>query len=110
MLRPSVQAHLQAVQERYVLSVKALRARHEARAIEVAADLLENATSEATKVKMVEFFAGEPKPGSAVNVQVNVDRGGYEFIPKGSRLVDITPHTDAPSGDDDWQEADIVDE
>lgn len=55
---------------------------------------------------MVEFFAGEAKPGASVNVQVNVDRGGYEFVRPGARMVDIEPATDDASGCDDEQEPD----
>ena len=52
------------------------------------------------RFKNAEFFAGEAKSGSAVNVQVNVDRGGYEFRRPGQRLVDIAPATDVQSSDD----------
>lgn len=110
LAKPHIAAWVEYQKTLFAIDMAQLKDRAKAIAINVGIDLLNNATSEQVKARMVELFTSEPKPGSAVNVQVNVDRGGYEFIPKGSRLVDITPHTDAPSGEDDGQEADIVDE
>lgn len=38
---------------------------------------------------MVELFAGDGKKSGDINVQVNVDRGGYEFARPGQRIVEI---------------------
>lgn len=105
--RPAIAAYLEAQKAALALDADTLKAQARRMAIRVGVQLLHDAKSEQVRARMVEFFAGEPKPGSAVNVQVNVDRGGYEFIPKGSRLVDIAPHPDTQSSADDGQAIDV---
>lgn len=89
MKRPEVQAFVDDVMAKYIRGAEAMKARHKARAIEIAAHLMENAASEAVRMRAVEFFAAEPKSGAAVNVQVNVDRGGYEYVKPGQKVVEI---------------------
>lgn len=91
--------HQRAVEAVYIQEVEAMRAPYKARAFEVAADLMENAKSESTKARMVEFLAGERKQTS-VNVQVNNNLApseGYEYVRPGAQIVDITPSTDEPT-------------
>lgn len=78
--------HTQAQKEGY----KALAMRH-------AFHLMKNANSEAVQARMVEFLAGEARAGTQVNVQINNDRGGYEFVRPGQRVVEIRGATDGAS-------------
>lgn len=52
---------------------------------------MESASSEAVRMRAVEFFAGESK-AAAVNVQINNEISrGYEYIPPGAQVIDVTP-------------------
>lgn len=95
-----------AMQQRIIDGIDRKRAILKARALDTAEDILANSTDDRIRARMVEFLAGEPKPGASVAVQVNVDRGGYEFVRPGARMVDITPLPDDASGGDDVQEPD----
>ena len=103
---PHIAAYVEQQKALAVLDADKLKASAKRMAIRVGISLLHDAKSEQVKARMVEFFAGEAKPGGAVNVQVNVDRGGYEFRRPGQRLVDIAPIPDTQSGADDVQEPD----
>lgn len=100
MQRDAVQEYVQGVQAQYVQNVQQARARHKARAYEVAAELMESAKSEQVRLKAVEFLAGEGRKDAAtqVNVQINQGVRGYEYVPPGARVVDVT---DSLSGDQD---------
>jgi hypothetical protein len=78
MKRQAVQEHIQNVQAEYIQEVEALKAGYKARAFAVAADLMENAKSEAIRMRAVEFFAGGPS-APTVNVQVNNAAPGYTY-------------------------------
>jgi hypothetical protein len=52
------------------------------------------------RARMVELFSAEPRAAGNVAVQVNVDRGGYEYVRPGSQVVDVIPQ-DAACHDDD---------
>lgn len=86
--KENVKAELEQRKVRYIAAQGAMRSTLKARALEVAADLMENATSEAVRMRAVEFLAGETKAGPSVSVTVNAG-GGYEFAPPGARIVDI---------------------
>jgi hypothetical protein len=103
---PHIAAYIEQQKALAVLDADKLKAAAKRMAIRVGIGLLHDAKSEQVKARMVEFFAGEAKTGSAVNVQVNVDRGGYEFRRPGQRLVDIEPAPDTQSGDAIAQEPD----
>lgn len=103
---PHIAAYVEQQKAIAVLDADTLKASAKRMAIRVGIGLLHDAKSEQVKARMVEFFAGEAKTGSAVNVQVNVDRGGYEFRRPGQRLVDIEPAPDTQSGDDTTQDVD----
>lgn len=92
MKRPSVRDHLEAVQRRFVAESDAKRALYRARAFEVALDLLLNAKSEAIRARMAEFLASDGKAAQvAVHVDARtVDRGGYEFVRPGQKIVELT--------------------
>lgn len=96
--QPHVAAALEAEKDRFIKAMSGTRAVLKARAIEVAAELMENAESEAIRARMVEFLAGERGPASQVNVQVNTG-GSYEYVRRGQRVVTIEGSaTDGASG------------
>lgn len=89
MERPHVVALLEQEKFKYIQQVDLLKSRHKARAIEIAAELMETASSEAVRMRAVEFFAGESK-SQGVNVQINTTiSGGYEYARPGQRIVEI---------------------
>ena len=95
--RPAVQDLLRQVQEAFVLETEASRSVYKARALEVALDLMMNAKSETVRARMVEFLAGDGKtPQVAVHVDAR-QSGGYEYLPKGARLVEI--ESQGPAGE-----------
>ena len=94
----------------FISTIDRRRAQFKARAIEVAGELMERGQSEQVRMRAVEFFAGEARNSQQINVAVNVDRGGYEFVKPGQRIVDITPAPDSLSGDDDTQAIDHADD
>ena len=104
--RPAIAAYIEQQKALAVLDADKLKASAKRMAIRVGIGLLHDAKSEQVRARMVEFFAGEAKSGPSVAVQVNVDRGGYEFRRPGQRLVDIEPAPDAQSGDAIAQEPD----
>ena len=97
---PHIAAYIEQQKALAVLDADSLKASAKRMAIRVGIGLLHDAKSEQVRARMVEFFAGEAKTGPSVAVQVNVDRGGYEFRRPGQRLVDIAPATDVQSSDD----------
>ncbi len=106
LARPAIAAWLEYLKAQAALDADKLKAHARAIAIREGTRLITEAQSEQVRARMVEFFAGEAKPGASVNVQVNVDRGGYEFVRPGSRMVEIEPATDDASGGGDAQEPD----
>lgn len=82
----------------YIQEIEDLKRPWAARALAVAADLMDNAQSETVRARMVEFFAGE-KRGPAVAVQINTAKSetkaagqpmrGYEYLRPGQELVRI---------------------
>lgn len=105
LARPAIAAWLEHLKAQAALDADKLKAQARAIAIQEGLRLMTQAQSEAVRARMVEFFAGEAKPGSQVNVQVNVDRG-YEFVRPGARMVEIEPAPDSASGAEDAQEPD----
>ncbi|WP_457650684.1 hypothetical protein [Profundibacter sp.] len=92
LLRPPVQEHLRKTQEAYVIEVEASRAVFQARAFEVALELMTTAKSEAVRARMAEFLATGGKAGGSVNVHVDARQmpiAGYEYVRPGQRVVDI---------------------
>ena len=103
LARPAIAAWLEHLKAQAALDADKLKTQARAIAIQEGLRLMTQAQSEAVRARMVEFFAGEAKPGSQVNVQVNVDRGGYEFVRPGARMVEIEPAPDSASGAEDAQ-------
>lgn len=101
--KPHIKAYIDNEKALFLTDMLKLKDRAKSIAIATGIDLMHSAQSEAVRARMVELFAGEAKSGPSVAVQVNVDRGGYEFVRPGARMVDISPITDAPSGGDDSQ-------
>jgi hypothetical protein len=91
MKRPPVQEHLRAVQAAFVAEAEGRRAVLRARALEVAADLMMNATSEAIRARMVEFLAADAKVSPvAVHVDARrIEAPGYAYVRPGQRLADV---------------------
>ena len=91
--RPAVQDLIAAEQEKMVREVESLRAVARYRALEIARDLLESG-SETAKLKVIDLLLREGKAATEVNVQVDArqpDRGGYEYVRPGQRVVEIRP-------------------
>lgn len=78
MQRPLVRDYLETVQSRFVGDVKAKRALYQARALEVALDLMLNSKSEAIRARMVEFLASDAKVSP---VAVHVDARQVQAAP-----------------------------
>jgi hypothetical protein len=79
MQRPAVQAAYEMAEIAFIQTIERRRKGYRARAIEVAADLMERAQSEAVRMKAVEFFAGETRQ-PLVAVQVNAPQPeGYAY-------------------------------
>lgn len=78
MQRPAVRDYLETVQARFVGDVKAKRALYQARALEVALDLMMNSKSEAIRARMVEFLASDAKVSP---VAVHVDARQVQAAP-----------------------------
>jgi hypothetical protein len=94
MKRSAVRDHLEEVQRRFVTESEAKRSLYRAKAFEVALDLMLNAKSEAIRARMAEFLAGDGKaPQVAVHIDARPERGGYEFVRPGQRLVEIADGT-----------------
>lgn len=98
LARPGVQDVLDAKRATFSLEVDQLRATAKKRAILVGMELMEKSGSDSVRAKMVEFFAGETKPGMQVNIQNNVRGGAYEYAPRGARIVEINPDADTTAG------------
>jgi hypothetical protein len=78
MQRPVVRYYLETVQTRFVGDVKAKRALYQARALEVALDLMLNSKSEVIRARMVEFLASDAKVSP---VAVHVDARQVQAAP-----------------------------
>lgn len=104
--KPHIAAYVEHQKALFLTDMLKLKDRAKAIAIAQGIDLMHSAQSEAVRARMVELFASEPRPGASVAVQVNVDRGGYEFVRPGARMVEIDPAPDLSSGDDDGQDTD----
>ena len=104
--RPAIREYIEEQKSLLVLDVDKLKAHAKPVAILVGIDLLHNAKSEAVKARMVELFTADPKPGTQVNVQINNDRGGYEYARPGQQVVEIrgaddqSPAQDSQATDD----------
>lgn len=96
--RPGMQEYLEEQKAQFCLEVDQLKGQVRRVAILEGLSLLKTAKSEAVKARMVEFFAGDPKAGTSVNVTVNAGGQGYEYVSPGQKLVDITPADDSQSG------------
>lgn len=104
--KPHIRNYLDEQKALFCLDADKLKPFAKALAMQTGMDLMLNSKSDQVKARMVEFFAGEARGGAQVNVQVNVDRNGYEYVKPGQRLVDITPATDHASEGDDVQGTD----
>ncbi len=111
LAKPHVQEALDELKAQVCLEAEGIKGVARALAIQEGLRLMRESPSHAVRARMVEFFAGEPKSGTQVNVAVNVDRGGYEFVRPGARVVDITPPApDLPSPHHDGQAIDDAEE
>ena len=100
--RPEIREILDNLKAQYSLEMEQLKGMAKAFAYETGLDLMRNAKSEAVRARMVEFFAGEAKQGAQVNVQINNNGGGYEYVQPGATVYDIKPPApDRASSDDE---------
>lgn len=106
LLKPHIKAYVEHEKALFLTDMLKLKDRAKSIAIATGIELMHSAASEAVRARMVELFAGEAKAAPQFNVQINNDRGGYEFPRPGQRLVDITPVPDTSSGDADSQATD----
>jgi hypothetical protein len=104
--RPAIAAYVEQQKALAVMDADKLKASARRMAIRVGIQLLHDAKSEQVRARMVEFFAGEGRQSPQINVQINNDRGGYEFVRPGSRLVEISPPPDTVSGGEEAQAPD----
>jgi len=94
MKRATVRDHLEEVQRLFILSADTKKALYRARALEGALDLMLNSKSEAIRARMCEFLASDAKISPvAVHIDARQDRGGYEFVRPGQRIVEISQAT-----------------
>lgn len=110
LLKPHIKTYVEAQKALFATDMLQLKDRAKSIAIATGIELMHSAQSEAVRARMVELFAGDAKSGPAVAVQVNVDRGGYDFVPKGAKMVRIVPPQDEPSGAESAQDAEIIDD
>ena len=90
MKRAAVRDHLEEVQKRFILGADTKKALYRARALDVALDLMLNSKSEVIRARMAEFLASDAKVSPvAVHIDARQERGGYEFVRPGQRLVEI---------------------
>lgn len=92
--KPYVAAELDALKASVATNISAMEGHYRILALEHAWYLAKNAASEAVQARMVELLAGETKKSPQINVQTNVftpGANGYEYLPPGSQIVDITP-------------------
>lgn len=88
MKRPQAQAEYEAIELAFIQTIERRRKTYRARAIEVAAELMERGQSEAVRMKAVEFFAGETRQPT-VAVQVNNHAGsGYIYTRPDTQSAD----------------------
>lgn len=92
MQRSAVLAHYEQAELQFVQTVERRRKGYRARAIEVAAELMERGSSEAVRMRAVEFFAGETKQ-PLVNVSIGQSQEpatGYRYKRPGDAATDRT--------------------
>lgn len=89
MKRQAVRDALEAQASLFIREIDRRRATYRAQAIEVAANLMRNAQSEAVKMRAVEFFTTETRSAPLVSVNIGQPVQGYEYLPPGARLVEI---------------------
>ena len=102
MKRPAVLAHYEMTELAFIQTIDRRRKTYRARAIEVAAHLMERGQSEQVRMRAVEFFAGETKQ-PLVNVSIGAPQEpatGYRY-----RRPD-QPATDRTS---DVEDAQVID-
>ena len=87
--KPHIKTFIDEQKALYCLEADNLKGVAKAMAIRTGIDLMQNSPSHAVRARMVELFAGDGKKSGDINVQVNVDRGGYEFARPGQRIVEI---------------------
>ena len=79
-------AHQKAI---FAMELEGIEGMAKKEATLVGLDLMRNAASEAVRARMVELFTGGKGGGVTVNVQNNVNSGGYEYTKPGERVVEI---------------------
>lgn len=89
--KPHVAAELDRMKQGVAEAIGAMKGHFRTLALEHAWYLAKNAKSEAVQARMVELLAGETRATPLVQFNISPGGGGYEYLPPGSQLVDITP-------------------
>lgn len=100
LARPEIEQELERIKALQVSRIDDLSAQAKAAAIANGLELMNSAEDEKVRARMVEFFAGGGKSGLTVNVQNNVNSGGYAYAPPGSKVVDVVDAEKADDGGD----------
>lgn len=90
--RPAVADLLAETQTRFLSEVNNKRAILRARALDIAADMLNSEeTDDKVKLKLIEMLMADGKaPAVAVHVDASTNiGGGYEFVRPGARVIEI---------------------
>jgi predicted DNA-binding protein (UPF0251 family) len=96
--RPAVAQHLEEQKALFLQEVDALKGQAKRIAIMEGLRLMRESPSDQVRARMVEFFAGEAGKAPLVNVNIGAKSSGYEYIPPGSQVIDITPTDNEAAG------------
>lgn len=92
--RPEVRQELETRQALFAGEARNLKGIAQTLAYRTGITLMQTSPDHRVRAKMVELFAGETKAPSPITVQTNVftpGANGYEYLPPGAQIVDITP-------------------
>lgn len=87
--RPDVARYVEEQKTLLIRGTQGLREHGEAIAIRTAIQLMRESKSDSVRMRAVEFFAGERVKQGNIAVQVNVDKGGYDYVRPGVEVVRI---------------------
>jgi hypothetical protein len=101
MKRPVVAAYVSSLEANFIKHIEQRRSYFEARAVEVAAEMLEQADDKAARWKAVEFFtrqAQKSQPVQQFNVNLGPSGAAYAYPQQGRNLIDVTPNDGQQTG------------
>lgn len=95
--RDGMQQWLESQKALFCLEVDSLKDQAKRLAVLEGMRLMRESQSDQVRARMVEFFASEAGKASLVTVNIGAKGSGYEYVPPGSQVIDITPATDSES-------------